>query len=188
MTVASNENEMHSTLIDDYFELLNVCAKSGSIIDLACGGGRNGLFLANKGLPVIFSDRSENALKIVSNTLTTIKGESKAWLVDLEQQNFNPLEGKQFSAALIFRYLHRPLMPALLESIIPGGLIIYETFTIDNRQFGRPNNKDFLLQSGELKNYFNNWEILHYFEGILSNPDRAIAQIVCRKPIKNNGI
>ena len=179
---------MHSTLIDDYFDELKACLGNKPIIDLACGEGQNGLFLADKGLPIIFADQSDSALQSVDNALSGINSASQTWLVDLEQPGINPLEHKLFSAALVFRYLHRPLMPALLESIAPGGLIIYETFTIDNRQFGRPNRSDFLLQPSELKNYFNNWEILHYFEGILSNPDRAIAQIVCRKPIKNNGI
>ena len=174
---------MYSALIDVYFDLLKIGAKREPIIDLACGEGRNGLFLSDKGLPVIFADRSESALQTVNNVLKTDNSESQTWLIDFEQTGIKPLENKQFSAALVFRYLHRPLMPALLESIAPGGIIIYETFTIDNRQFGRPNNVDFLLQPGELKNTFHNWETLHYFEGILTNPDRAVAQIVCRKPI-----
>ena len=37
---------------------------------------------------------------------------------------------------------------------------------------------------GELKSYFSQWQVLHYFEGVLTNPDRAVAQIVCRKPAK----
>ncbi len=173
---------MHSTLIDDYFNELNACSSNGAIIDLACGEGRNGLFLARKGLPVIFADRSEPSLQTINHALMAINSESKTWLVDLEQSDINPFEGKQFSAVLVFRYLHRPLMAALRNAVAPGGVIIYETFTIDNRQFGRPNNDAFLLQANELKKYFNDWDILHYFEGTLANPDRAIAQIVCRKP------
>ena len=173
---------MHSTLIDDYFDLLKTSAKNGAIIDLACGEGRNGLFLADKGLPVIFADRSGSALQTVNSVLNTVKSESETWLINFEQQGINPFEDKQFSAALVFRYLHRPLLPHLLEAILPGGLIIYETFTTNNKQFGRPNNEDFLLQPKELERYFNDWDILHYFEGVLANPDRAIAQIVCRKP------
>jgi len=173
---------MHSTLIDDYFDELKSCASNGAIIDLACGGGRNGLFLANQGLPVIFADSSENALQTVESALQEINNQSKTWLIDFEQPNINPLENKQFSAALVFRYLHRPLIPYLLEAISPGGIIIYETFTIDNKQFGRPNNPDFLLQPGELGRLFKNWNILHQFEGVLTQPDRAVAQIVCRKP------
>ena len=173
---------MHSTLVSDYFDMLNTCTSDKPTLDLACGEGRNGLFLAQKGLPVIFADRSDTSLQTVNHVLKTINSESKTWLVDLEQPDINPFEGKQFSAILVFRYLYRPLMAVLRHAVAPGGIIIYETFTIDNRQFGRPNNDDFLLQPSELKEYFNGWDILHYFEGVLTNPDRAIAQIVCRKP------
>ncbi|MFD2230413.1 hypothetical protein [Alkalimarinus sediminis] len=174
---------MHSSLIEQHLAELEQCATQGSILDLACGQGRNGLFLANKGLGVTFADRSENSLDQVSQTLSAIGGSSQLWPVDLELPGKNPFEGTQFSAALVFRYLYRPLIPQLMEAIIPGGIVIYETFTLENRQFGRPNNPQFLLKSGELEDWFNEWETLHYFEGVLSDPDRAIAQIVCRKPI-----
>ncbi len=174
---------MHSNLIEKYYAELERCAHHGSILDLACGEGRNGLFLTNKGLPVTFADRSTSLLEKVSGALTTLKRSGQIWPIDLERPNINPFEKKTFSAALVFRYLHRPLIPALIDTIAPGGIIIYETFTLDNRQFGRPNNPDFLLKAGELEDWFNDWETLHYFEGVLSAPNRAVAQIVCRKPI-----
>jgi len=175
---------MHSTLIDDFLEEIKACDINDNhkIIDLACGEGRNGLFLAKKGLPVIFADHSESALQSVRYALNLAMNEGEIWPVNFEQDSVNPLANKQFAVALVFRYLHRPLMPVLLESIAPSGLVIYETFTVDNKQFGRPNRSDFLLKPGELKSYFSQWQVLHYFEGVLTNPDRAVAQIVCRKP------
>jgi hypothetical protein len=53
---------------------------------------------------------------------------------------------------------------------------------VDQAQFGKPRNPDFLLKPGELMNWFKDWHVLHHFEGIQENPKRAIAQIVCRKP------
>lgn len=178
---------MHSSLIEQCVPVLEACASQGRLIDVACGKGRNGLFLANRGLAVTFADRSEASLAEVSEALNASESESNSdtWQIDLESPDINPFENKQFSAALVFRYLHRPLLPHLMKAIIPGGIVIYETFTLENKQFGRPNNPQFLLQSGELENWFNEWETLHYFEGILSGPDRAVAQIVCRKPINN---
>ena len=173
---------MHSNLLDQYLTELEQCALQGSILDLACGQGRNGLFLANKDLNVTFADRSDTSLEQVSRALSAINSTHHIWPIDLELPKTNPFEGKTFSAALVFRYLHRPLIPQLINAITPGGIIIYETFTLDNRQFGRPNNPDFLLETGELTDWFKGWETLHYFEGILSEPDRAVAQIVCRKP------
>jgi hypothetical protein len=88
-----------------------------------------------------------------------------------------------YRAILVFRYLHRPLLPCLKKGIRKGGILIYETFTIDQPRYGRPYNPDYLLKHGELAGEFKDWHILHYYEGIIESPQRAMAQIVCRKPI-----
>ena len=80
------------------------------------------------------------------------------------------------------------LFEQLKASIKPGGIIIYETFTEQQAQFGRPKNPDFLLKPKELVELFSDWNILHSFEGIkpLLNDDetkQAIAQIVAVKPV-----
>ena len=63
---------------------------------------------------------------------------------------------------------------------------MYETFTREQAQLGKPKNPDFLLEAGELARCFVDWKILHRFEG-LSEPigggrPSAIAQLVARKP------
>lgn len=173
-------------LLLDHLDLLTDLDHSLPVLDLACGTGRNGLILAQHGIPVVFADKSATALEVVEQNLTTERLPGRIWQVDLEQADFNPLSGRHFSAIIGFRYLHRPLFPSLMAAVKPGGLVIYATFTIDNLRFGRPNNPDFLLRPGELKTTFQNWEIIFHFEGILPNPDRAIAQIVVRKPGNGN--
>jgi hypothetical protein len=64
----------------------------------------------------------------------------------------------------------------------PQGFLIYETFTTAQPAFGKPNNPDYLLKPGELLSWFRGWQILHFFEGIQQDPQRAVAQLVCRKP------
>ena len=51
---------------------------------------------------------------------------------------------------VVTNYLHRPLFPALLDALAPGGVLLYETFALGNERYGRPSNPDFLLQPGEL--------------------------------------
>jgi tellurite methyltransferase len=152
------------------------------VLDLACGTGRSGLLLAQRDIPVVFADRSTMALDGIKQHLSENRLPGRPWQVDLEQEGVNPFVGEVFSAAVCFRYLHRPLFPYLLKAVEPDGLVIYETFTVDNRRFGRPGNPDFLLKPGELKTCFQGWDVIHYYEGIQQNPDRAIAQIVARKP------
>lgn len=153
------------------------------VLDLACGSGRSGLMLAQRNVPVVFADRSATALDGINQVLSDNRLPGQTWQIDLEQPGINPLDARVFSVVICFRYLHRPLFPYLMEAVDPGGLVIYETFTTGNLQFGRPNNPDFLLKPNELKKLFQSWQSLHYFEGIQHDPDRAIAQIVTRKPI-----
>ena len=174
---------MHSPLLSEYLPALRDVSALGPIVDLACGSGRNGLFLARMGLPVVFADHSQEALDTVARQLHAEGVSGETWQVDLEVGSGDPLAGRCFAAALVFRYLHRPLMPHLIASILPGGLVVYETFTLRNTQYGRPHNPDFLLRPGELTELFTGWTTHHSFEGHLPDPDREVAQIVCRKPI-----
>ncbi len=173
---------MHSPLLNEHLGALTEASALGPIVDLACGRGRNGLFLARKGLPVVFADRSHEALESVAGELHAHGLPDETWHVDLEAGTGDPLAARRFSAALVFRYLHRPLIPRLRGCVLPGGLVVYETFTVRNTEYGRPNNPDFLLRPGELAELFAGWTTLHSFEGFLPDPNREVAQIVCRKP------
>jgi len=149
-------------------------------LDLACGAGRSGLHLARRNIPVVFADKSTNALDEVTTSLSQNNLAGRLWQVDLEREGVQPFETEVFSMVVCFRYLHRPLIPALLSAVEPDGLIVYETFTTDNLLFGRPGNPDFLFEPDELESWFKDWQVLHYYEGIQTVPDRAIAQIVAR--------
>ncbi|MCP5076489.1 MAG: methyltransferase domain-containing protein [Psychromonas sp.] len=167
----------HSPLINEFESLFNKQGKP--ILDLACGNGRNGLYLHNSGFPVEFADKNSEALSSIQTVHNLTASQCKN--IDFETGE-QVLNGNSYQAILVFRYLHRPLMSQIIEAVEPGGFVIYETFTTENRQFARPNRDDFLLQPSELKEIFGGWECMFYFEGIKHNPDRAIAQIVCRKP------
>ena len=84
-------------------------------------------------------------------------------------------------------FLFRPLLPTLISSVAPGGLLLYDTFAVGNEAFGRPNNPDFLLQAGELKAVVaEELSILNYFHGPLERPKPAMKQQICaRRPLKS---
>ena len=168
-------------LLAEYWPLFKEAARLGPVVDLACGRGHNGLFLAVKGIPVVLIDRSEDRLAAARQWAQKAKIQVDIRLLDLELARVNPLEGIAPGGILVFRYLYRPLIPAIRRSMCTGGLLIYETFTHDQTRLGKPHNPDFLLRPEELKRWFQDWKILHYFEGVKENPTRAIAQIVCRK-------
>ena len=110
---------------------------------------------------------------------------AECWEVDLEQASVKPLENRCFDAVLVFNYLYRPLLPAIKLVISKAGLIFYETFTVHQTKFGRPINPDYLLKENELLDAFKDWEVIKYFEGIKTNPERAVASLVARKTSQN---
>lgn len=183
----------HSALLEKHQHAIQALQadEQTPVLDLACGHGRNGLYLIENDINVTFADINCECLKDIELSLSQY-GETKqklanCWNIDFEKAKTTPLKGKCFSAIMVFRYLHRPLFDQIKKAIKPGGLIIYETFTQQQAEFGRPKNPDFLLKSGELVDIFSDWEILHQFEGIVpiastENNKQAIAQIVAIKP------
>ncbi|TPH12187.1 methyltransferase domain-containing protein [Litorilituus lipolyticus] len=190
MTSKVNINEPASELLLKSLAYLAPLSIDYPILDLACGHGRNGLCLLEGGHDVVFADRSLESLAYIKKSLRhELYQESKEyasfWHVDFEQANFKQLAEKQYSAIVVFRYLHRALFEQIKQAIIPGGLIVYETFTTEQAKFGKPSNPDFLLKENELKTYFSDWKVLHYFEGVVksnNNNSQAIAQIIAIKP------
>lgn len=169
-------------LLEQYASFFAPESLPGPILDLAGGDCHNGLFLAGRNLPVVCADFSSEALKKGARQAADAKLAVDFWQVDLEQPGINPLLDNHYGAILVFRYLHRPLIPCIKKALRPQGLLVYETYTVDQPRFGKPRNPDFLLKPGELRGWFEDWEIMHYFEGIETDPERAVAQIVCRKP------
>lgn len=168
-------------LLLDHLSLFTDGPLPGPILDLACGDGHNGIFLAQENLAVICCDRSQRALDRARMLAAEHGVTVQFWQVDLEREGINPLAEEFYGGILVFRYLHRPLVPSMKKALKERGLLTYETFTVEQPKFGKPHNPDFLLRPGELREWFEDWKIIHYFEGIKDNPKRAVAQIVCRK-------
>jgi SAM-dependent methyltransferase len=177
-----HSNVSAAPMLVENLPLLQELHLSNGVLDLACGKGRNGLFLIRNKLPVTFADNNRVAIDYVTAHTGKDSKLAKCWLVDFETNNSKALADKSFDAVLVFNYLHRPLIEEIRQVIRRGGLIFYETFTTEQAKFGRPNNPNFLLTKNELRNFFRDWEILHYFEGEIGKPDRAVARLIARRP------
>jgi SAM-dependent methyltransferase len=182
---------MHSSLLTSTLSELKILSCEGPILDLACGSGRNGLFYLKHKLPTTFADIKENSLLEIKQAINNDKSQldislASFWQVDFEQSGIKHLAENSYSAIIVFRYLHRPLIEQIKAAVLTNGLVIYETFTEQQAEFGRPKNPDFLLNKGELASYFNGWEILHSFEVIKTsdtgNNQQSIEQLIARKP------
>ena len=118
-------------------------------LDIACGDGRGALWLATFGYTVDAVDRDESALAAIDAQAARHGLSVRTMLTDLEQPALT-LGAALYDVIVVFRYLHRPLFPALRRALRPGGVLVYETFTSAQAARGRPTNPAFLLEPGEL--------------------------------------
>lgn len=152
----------------------------GPVVDLACGRGRHALAAARLGLSVLALDRDESALRALQRRapprLTCVR-------TDLEAGYGIPVAPHSCGAVLVFRFLFRPLASGIMELLKPGGLLLYETFTIRQREFSQgPRNPAFLLATGELTQLFADLEPLHYEEVVTEGPrPAALARLAARR-------
>jgi len=146
----------------------------GRVLDIACGSGRHARFFAARGYPVDAADRDPAKLAglfgIPGITIRCADLEGGPW----------PYEGQRFAGIIVANYLHRPLLPRLVESIAPKGVLVYETFAMGNERFGRPSNPDFLLRPGELLEAVRGrLRVIAYEEHETADPRPAQIQRLC---------
>ena len=151
---------------------------SGDALDVACGRGRHALWLADHGLRVTAVDRNAEAIAVLSAAARERALPIAAHVVDLERGA--DLGREVYDVIVGVHYLHRPLFPALVAALRPGGILIYETFTRTQARRGKPTNPAFLLEPGELRALTAGLTVIDEREGEFGNRD--IAAIVCRKP------
>jgi tellurite methyltransferase len=152
----------------------------GPVLDLACGAGREAVFLAMRGFAVEAVD-DDPAILASAESLARRNGVMIATrTLDLEGRNVTLSEG-HYRLVTVFRFLHRPLFPAIERAIAPGGWLVYETFRRGQRRFGKPTHPRFLLDDGELESALPGLSVEHYEE---PNPaDGPItARLLARKP------
>lgn len=160
---------------------LGTAARLGPLLDLACGRGRHALAAGRAGLPTLALDRDPAFLAVLARRAQTESLPVSCLRFDLERGLEPPLRAGSCGAVLVFRYLHRPLAPAIERLLAPGGLLLYETFTHEQRSLaGGPRNPDFLLRTGELPGLFPGLETIASDEGL--HDGSALARLVARKP------
>jgi SAM-dependent methyltransferase len=134
----------------------------GRALDLACGAGRNAIWLAREGWEVVAIDGAEEAIRLVHEHEPSID----ARVLDLETGAPLPFEDESFDLVLILYYLHRPLFAEAKRVLRPGGLLVTAA-----RMKGR-----FAARPGELVSLFEGWEVVHSREG-------EIGELVVRRAV-----
>lgn len=164
----------------------------GRVLDVAAGSGRNALYMATQGHQVEAIDRDKQALAILDITARHRRlANLTVREVELEGNPDLPpdIPKARYDTILVFFYLYRPLFTALLEALKPGGVLIYETFLIDNHlRRQHPRRWEFCLAHNELLRLTSGLRVLHYDEGEHEGgPDSGpafTARLVAQKPAR----
>ncbi|HEY6980875.1 class I SAM-dependent methyltransferase [Reyranella sp.] len=144
------------------------------VLDIAAGSGRHALLFAERGHSVIAIDRDVSRLPQRAG----IEGLQ----ADLENGSPWPLPGRTFGAVVVTNYLHRPLIPVLLDAVQCNGVLLYETFMVGNERFGKPARPEFLLDDGELLDVVRGrFSVVAYEARPVRQPRMAVVQRIAAR-------
>jgi SAM-dependent methyltransferase len=162
----------------------HLLAPGCTVLDVACGGGRHLAWLEQRGHAVTGVDQSIEAAHQAAPDAELVCAdiENGPWPLRKSDGQL-----RTFGAVVVTNYLWRPLLPTLLESLEPGGVLLYETFADGNAQFGRPSRPDFLLQPGELLQACTGLDVVAYEHGYLGDPPRVVQRIAAVRPAPGVG-
>jgi tellurite methyltransferase len=153
----------------------------GRVLDVAMGTGRNAIYLARMGFDIegvdISADSAKSAREAAARSGVVIRSE----IADLEKEY--RIRAGAYDAIICFNYLQRSLIPQIKAGLRVGGVLIYETYLVDQAQWAKPKNPDFLLKHNELLRLFSDLRCLRYREGVFEDGDKrkAIASMVAVK-------
>jgi SAM-dependent methyltransferase len=154
--------EQPSAFLRDIVESAAWPARRGRALDIACGKGRNAIYLAQRGFAVTALDISLVALE---------EGGQRAQQQDLRidwqtcDLESTALDDAGFDLIISFNYLQRSLFGPMRQAVKPGGYVIFETYLIDQAALGHPKNPEYLLRHNELLECFRGFRVLFYREG-----------------------
>ena len=156
----------------------HLAAANARVLDIACGSGRHMKWFSERGHTTTGIDRSAEAVAAAGQFGLAIQAdiENGPWPLMCDAQ------AQAFDVVVVTNYLWRPLFPTVLQSLAPGGLLLYETFAIGNESVGKPSRPDFLLQPGELLTLCQGLQIVAFEDGFLPHPERFVQRIAAFKP------
>ena len=174
LTTPSHGSEPASAWIASWAHLVPA---GGQVLDVACGLGRHTRFFLERNNPVTAVDIAQAAIENIAKTLPPEQfNQAELTTADIENGPW-PFADRQFAGIVVTNYLHRPLLPILVQSLAPGGVLLYETFAAGNETVGKPSRPDFLLHPGELLNACASLRVIAYEDGFTTAPDRFVQRI-----------
>jgi len=169
-----NHQKVPSPLLKESLPFL----PKGKVLDIAMGEGRNSLFLASKGFEVDGFEKDPRAIDACQHLALKKNLRVKTQQVDLETAT---LPSNRYEVVICFFYLQRSLFPQMKSALKKGGVVVYETFLIDQHiRHGTPKHKEYCFEPNELLDLFEDFRILFYREGF-PNEQPICASLVAQK-------
>lgn len=158
-------------------------APMGRALDVACGAGRNALYLAERGYAVTGVDISGEALSRARRSART-RGLKVDWIErDLDT---GPGVRGPFDLIVLVRYVDLALLRALCRELAPAGcLVLEEHLATERDDVAGPRNPAFRVPSGALGRAVRELEMIDSFEGEVVDPDgrpAVVARLFARRP------
>lgn len=162
----------------------------GPVLDLACGSGRHTRLMLDAGYEVWSLDNDASLLAPLALLGARCFQHDLETPPDEDGKGNWPFEANTFSAIIVTNYLYRPLLAKLTSSLKQDGILIYETFAAGNEAYGSPRNPDYLLQAGELIEYYLSQALsdrknhcIAYEHGQILHPRPAVVQRICLRSV-----
>jgi tellurite methyltransferase len=153
--------EQPSLFLAENIEVIASLCPGKRAFDIACGEGRNSIFLARHGFAVTAVDISEKGLEKARQW-----AEREGLTIDLQHADLENYDfTSTFDLIINFNFLLRDLIPKMVAALNAGGVIVFDTI-LDAPNAPVPHKKEYLLQPGELFRIFQGFagEILRYEE------------------------
>jgi tellurite methyltransferase len=166
----------------------------GPALELACGAGRHTLLLAKRSQPVTAVDGSPAALDSLvqrarAQNLTVHRASDQKIVAETRDRHIRIVQAdlerailpaESFALILCIHYLQRSIHPQIEDALLPGGMLVFETYTRAQMEFAHgPRNPAFLLETGELRSAFPSLDLVFYRE---LRAGQGIATLVAQKP------
>lgn len=166
--------------IDLLKDNIHVLTKGKALV-LAMGEGRNALFLARNGFDVDGCDISDVAVEKCKAFARENNIKINVFTADLERYE---IPADRYELITCIYYTQRGLIPQIKAGLKKGGMVLIETYSIDQLQYGDdapgPKNPEYLLKRNELLDLFRDFHILFYREGEVA-PQKTVASLIAQK-------
>jgi len=166
-------------LLANHIDNIESLISGRKALDLACGAGRDAVFLAQRGWEVTAVDANKDSLARCESLAKSSNTNLSTQCIDLELQQ-PAMDNPAADLIVVMRYLHRPLLPWLAKWLNPGGIICYSTFMVGSEEFGSPRNPNYLLKPSELANTYSDMKIVYDEVHHLAD-GRPVAHFVAQK-------